>query len=143
MNTRIDQLERNKTSTRTKVKHLFRVLKQQFGCAKVRYRGPNKNTTQIANRFAIFNLRTAWHKLPSPHGTSARAGDAEPQMSRHGRPVSDTLGRLGAKLLKAKTVLVHSSLRNGQNRITTRTPSLLPAIENHMDHLAEINLRTF
>ena len=43
----IDQLERTKACIRAKVEHPFRVLKQQFGYVKVRYRGLKKNTAQI------------------------------------------------------------------------------------------------
>ncbi|AOG22324.1 transposase, IS5 family domain protein [Acidovorax sp. RAC01] len=34
----IDQLERTKASIRARVEHPFRVIKQQFGYVKVRYR---------------------------------------------------------------------------------------------------------
>ena len=52
----IDQLERTKASIRAKVEHPFRVLKQQFGYVKVRYRGLKKNTAQIITLFALSNL---------------------------------------------------------------------------------------
>ena len=38
------------------VEHPFRVLKQQFGYVKVRYRGLKKNTAQIVTLFALSNL---------------------------------------------------------------------------------------
>ena len=59
----IDQLERTKASIRAKVEHPFRVLKQQFGYVKVRYRGLKKNTAQIITLFALSNLWMARHKL--------------------------------------------------------------------------------
>ena len=48
---------------RAKVEHPFRVLKQQFGYVKVRYRGLKKNTAQIVTLFALSNLWMARHKL--------------------------------------------------------------------------------
>ena len=59
----IDQLERTKASIRAKVEHPFRVIKQQFGYVKVRYRGLKKNTAQIVTLFALGNLWMARHKL--------------------------------------------------------------------------------
>lgn len=41
---------------RAKVEHPFRVLKQQFGYTKTRYRGLAKNTAQITALFALGNL---------------------------------------------------------------------------------------
>ncbi|MFI8613965.1 IS5 family transposase [Acidovorax sp. NPDC077693] len=52
----LDHLERTKASMPAKVEHPFRVLKQQFGYVKVRYRGLKKNTTQIVTLFALSNL---------------------------------------------------------------------------------------
>jgi IS5 family transposase len=45
------------------VEHPFRVIKRQFGFAKVRYRGLKKNTLQITTLFALSNLWMARHKL--------------------------------------------------------------------------------
>ncbi|RQN36360.1 IS5 family transposase [Paraburkholderia tropica] len=45
-----DQIERLKAGIRAKVEHPFRVLKQQFGYTKTRYRGLLKNTAQITTR---------------------------------------------------------------------------------------------
>ena len=59
----IEQLERTKAGIRAKVEHPFRVLKQQFGYVKVRYRGLKKNTAQIVTLFALGNLWMARHKL--------------------------------------------------------------------------------
>ncbi len=57
------QLERVKASIRAHVEHLFRVLKCQFGHAKVRYRGLAKNTAQLHTLFALVNLWLARRKL--------------------------------------------------------------------------------
>jgi len=59
----IDQLERTKASIRARVEHPFRVLKQQFGYVKVRYRGLKKNTAQFVTPLALSNLWMARHKL--------------------------------------------------------------------------------
>ena len=52
----LDQLETIKARIRAKVEHPFRVIKQQFGFVKVRYRGLEKNTAQLAMLFALSNL---------------------------------------------------------------------------------------
>ena len=59
----LDQLERAKASIRAKVEHPFRIIKQQFGYVKVRYRGLKKNTAQIVTLFALSNLWMVRHKL--------------------------------------------------------------------------------
>lgn len=41
---------------RAKVEHPFRVIKQQFGYAKVRYCGLAKNTARLTMLFALGNL---------------------------------------------------------------------------------------
>jgi len=51
-----DQIERLKAGVRAKVEHPFRVLKQQFGYTKTRYRGLMKNTAQITTLFPLGNL---------------------------------------------------------------------------------------
>ncbi|KOR44626.1 transposase [Xanthomonas oryzae] len=48
--------EHTKASLRAKVEHPFRVIKRQFGYAKVRYRGLAKNTAQMLTLFALSNL---------------------------------------------------------------------------------------
>jgi hypothetical protein len=45
-----------KASIRAKVEHPFRVIKRQFGHAKVRYWGLRKNTAQFTTLFALSNL---------------------------------------------------------------------------------------
>ena len=52
----LDEAEHLKASVRAKVEHPFRVLKQQFGYTKVRYRGLAKNTAQITTLFMLGNL---------------------------------------------------------------------------------------
>ncbi|MDP1309492.1 transposase, partial [Klebsiella pneumoniae] len=51
-----EKVERLKASVRAKVEHPFRVVKQQFGYAKVRYRGLAKNTARLTMLFAMSNL---------------------------------------------------------------------------------------
>jgi len=41
---------------RAKLGHSFRVIKHQFGCTKVRFRGLSKNIAQQATLFALPNL---------------------------------------------------------------------------------------
>ncbi|TBR07757.1 MAG: IS5 family transposase [Lysobacter sp.] len=48
--------EQHKASVRAKVEHPFRVVKRQFGYAKVRYRGLLKNAQQMLVLFALSNL---------------------------------------------------------------------------------------
>jgi IS5 family transposase len=57
------QVEKIKASIRAKVEHPFRVIKQQFGHMKVRYRGLAKNTAQLKTMFALSNLWMARRKL--------------------------------------------------------------------------------
>lgn len=60
--------ERCKASLRAKVEHPFRVIKRQFGYAKVRYRGLAKNTAQVLTLFALSNLWMARRQLLQPTG---------------------------------------------------------------------------
>lgn len=53
---RARKLERLKASVRASVEHPFRVIKRQFGYAKVRYRGIAKNASQVLTLFALSNL---------------------------------------------------------------------------------------
>ena len=57
------QVEKIKASIRAQVEHPFRVIKQQFGQVKVRYRGLVKNTAQLKTLFALSNLWMARRKL--------------------------------------------------------------------------------
>ncbi len=65
---RTEQIERLKASIRAKVEHPFRVLKRQFGYAKVRYRGLAKNTAQIVTLFALSNLWMVRRQLLAAQG---------------------------------------------------------------------------
>ena len=53
---------------RAKVEHPFRVVKQQFGYAKVRYRGLAKNTARLTMLFALSNLWMARRQLLAARG---------------------------------------------------------------------------
>ncbi len=66
--TRARKEEYRKASIRAKVEHPFRVLKQQFGYVKVRYRGLKKNTAQIVTLFALANLWMARRQLMGIQG---------------------------------------------------------------------------
>jgi IS5 family transposase len=59
------QKKRNKkhASVRAKVEHPFRIIKCQFGYRKTRYRGLQKNATQIFSLMALANLYQARHRL--------------------------------------------------------------------------------
>ncbi len=52
----MDELETIKARVRAKVEHPFRVIKQQFGFTKVRYRGLAKNTARLTMLFVMSNL---------------------------------------------------------------------------------------
>jgi len=56
----IDELHkkknRSKSSVRTKVEHVFRIVKRIFGFDKVRYRGLAKNHNRLCANFALANL---------------------------------------------------------------------------------------
>jgi len=56
----VDELQKkknkNKSSVRSKVEHIFRILKRQFGFDKVRYRGIAKNHNRLLANFALVNL---------------------------------------------------------------------------------------
>jgi len=58
-------LEQAKVSIRAKVEHFFRVIKRQFGFAKIRYRGMAKNNNQLNTMFALADLGMCRHKLVS------------------------------------------------------------------------------
>ena len=52
-----DKIERLKVGIRAKVEHPFRILKQQLGYLKARYRGLANNTPQITTLSA---LKSSW-----------------------------------------------------------------------------------
>ena len=60
---RLQAFEKAKASIRARVEHPFRVIKRQFGYAKVRFRGLAKNTTQVLMLFALSNLWMARKQL--------------------------------------------------------------------------------
>ena len=64
----LERAEKLKASVRAKVEHPFRVLKQQFGYAKVRYRGLAKNTARLAMLFAMSNLWMVRRQLMGAQG---------------------------------------------------------------------------
>ena len=68
LNGLIDQVEKIKAGIRAKVEHPFRVIKQQFGFVKVRYRGLKKNTAQLKTLFTLSNLWMARKKLMALNG---------------------------------------------------------------------------
>jgi IS5 family transposase len=67
---RIDEVERaknrNKSSIRSKVEHVFAVMKLKFGFVKVRYRGLKKNANRLFTTCALVNLFMARRKLLYP-----------------------------------------------------------------------------
>ena len=64
----LEKVEKLKASVRAKVEHPFRVIKQQFGYAKVRYRGLAKNTARLTMLFAMSNLWMARKQLMEAQG---------------------------------------------------------------------------
>ena len=64
----LDKVEQLKASMRAKVDHPFRVVKQQFGYAKVRCRGLAKNTARLTMLFALSNLWMARRQLLGAQG---------------------------------------------------------------------------
>lgn len=61
-------LEWLKARVRAKVEHPFRVIKRQFGYAKVRYRGLAKNAAQVLTLFALSNLWMSRRQLLTAAG---------------------------------------------------------------------------
>ena len=55
--------EYRKASIRAKVEHPFRVIKRQFGLAKLRFKGLAKNTAHLVTLFALSNLWMARKRL--------------------------------------------------------------------------------
>jgi IS5 family transposase len=64
----LEKIEKLKASVRAKVEHPFRVIKQQFGYAKVRYRGLAKNTARLTMLFAMSNLWMVRRQLLGAQG---------------------------------------------------------------------------
>jgi hypothetical protein len=80
-----EQLEKVKASIRAKVEHPFRVIKCQFGHRKVRYRGLDKNTSQLLVMFALSNL---WmgrrHECAHSEGECPKTGPIGSRMRKIG-----------------------------------------------------------
>ena len=53
----------NKSSVRSKVEHVFQILKLKFGFVKVRYRGLQKNANRLFASCALVNLFLVRKKL--------------------------------------------------------------------------------
>ena len=64
----LEKAEKLKASVRAKVEHPFRVVKQQFGYAKARYRGLAKNTARLTMLFAMSNLWMVRKQLVGARG---------------------------------------------------------------------------
>jgi IS5 family transposase len=62
-------ISRARSRTRARGEHAFRVLKQLWGFAKVRYRGLAKNLARAQTMFALANLYQLRHEL-LPFGAS-------------------------------------------------------------------------
>lgn len=76
-----ERVEKMKASVRAKVEHPFRVIKQQFGFTKVRYRGLAKNTAQIVTLFALSNL---WMTRAQADGGQGMSASARPETGLQG-----------------------------------------------------------
>ncbi|KPF49012.1 transposase [beta proteobacterium AAP121] len=64
----LEKAEQIKASVRAKVEHPFRIVKQQFGHTKVRYRGLAKNTARLTMLFALSNLWMARRQVLGARG---------------------------------------------------------------------------
>lgn len=64
----LDKVEQLKASVSAKVEHPFRVAKQQFGYAKVRYRGLAKNTARLTMLLALSDLWMVRRQLLEARG---------------------------------------------------------------------------
>jgi IS5 family transposase len=54
---------RDRSSIRSRVEHIFRVMKRQFGYTKVRYRGLAKNAAQVFTLIGLTNLYLARRRM--------------------------------------------------------------------------------
>ena len=70
----IEQAEQAKASIRSKVEHVFQVVKNLFRHRKCRYKGLAKNTAQLQVLFAMANLVLSQRSLCAPHRTGASCG---------------------------------------------------------------------
>ena len=62
------KLNRVKSSVRSRVEHVFAVVKRQWGFAKVRYRGLAKNATRSFVALALANIYLARGRMMAPKG---------------------------------------------------------------------------
>lgn len=62
------RINRNMSSYRSKVEHVFRIVKRQFGYVSTRYRGLYKNGQQIFCLLALANIYIMRGRLPEPAG---------------------------------------------------------------------------
>jgi len=62
------RINRLMSSYRSKVEHVFRVVKRQFGYARTRYRGLYKNSQQIFCLLALANIFIVRRQLAEPAG---------------------------------------------------------------------------
>jgi IS5 family transposase len=60
---RDEEMNSTKSSTRSRVEHIFGIIKGRFGFRKVRYRGLMKNTNALHVLFGLANLLTAKNRL--------------------------------------------------------------------------------
>lgn len=74
-----EKQETRKANIRADVEHPFRVIKRQFGLAKVRFRGLAKNTAHVITLFALSNLWMARRRL------LAMIGALRPQFGTRGK----------------------------------------------------------
>jgi hypothetical protein len=77
----IDRVEQIKASIRAKVEHPFRIVEQQFGYAKLRYRGLAKNT-------AADHAVRAEQSVDGPTANAGCAGMNAPAMRQWARDVA-------------------------------------------------------
>jgi len=64
----LERIEHLKAKIRARAEHPFRVIKQQFGYRKVRYRGLAKNAGQLNVLFALSNLWMVRKRLQAMPG---------------------------------------------------------------------------
>jgi IS5 family transposase len=67
----IEKAEHAKASIRSKVEHVFHVVKNLFRHRKCRYKGLAKNTAQLQVLFAMANLVLSQRSLCAPYRTGA------------------------------------------------------------------------
>lgn len=60
---RDEEINRTKSSTRSRVEHIFGIVKGRFGFRKVRYRGLSKNLNALYMLFGLANMLTAKRRL--------------------------------------------------------------------------------